>query len=158
MLLDFDGTLFVIAISFIIFAIIMHYSFYKPMRRVIEERDVFIVNNVNEARDLQNKAENILEDYKSKITQARLGAQERVENYTEKGKEERNKLISEARQLSEKELAAAKQMLDIEKDKAVHALKDDVGPLAQNIVSKVLGSSVSISGLDQDKIDKILRG
>lgn len=158
MLLHFDGTLIVIAISFIIFAAIMHNIFYVPMRTVIDERDDFIKSHLSEAKDVNGKAKELVDDYQQKIDNARKKANEAIEARTRKGKEEKSQIITKATEQAHSELEAAKKEIYSEKDAAIDTLKNDVAPLAQQIISKVLGQSVAISGIDQQKVDKILRG
>ena len=158
MLLHFDGTLIVIAISFIIFAIIMHHIFYIPMRRVIEERDEYLSDHHNEAKTMNLKASEILDEYNKKLAKARQQGQQSLEMHTGKGKTEKSKIISDASNKAHNEILSAREALNEEKNNAIDVLKSDVAPLAQQIVSKILGREVAISGLDQEKIDKILRG
>lgn len=158
MLLQFDGTLLIIAISFIIFAVIMHHIFYVPMRRVIEERDEYIFVHIDEAKRLRAKAYESVDQYNQKINKTRMEGQQKVEDKTILAKKEKSKIISDASQSAHGEINNARTVLNEEKNVALDALKSDVAPLAQQIVSKILGTSVAISGIDQEKVDKILRG
>lgn len=158
MLLQFDGTIIVIAISFIVFAVIMHNIFYVPMRRVIEERDDYIKAHLGEAKDLNNKAQELVDDYQQKINVARKKANTAIESHTQKGKEQKSQILTTATSQAHNEVEQAKAVINSEKDAAIDVLKNDVAPLAQQIISKVLGQPVSISGIDQQKVEKILRG
>lgn len=158
MLLHFDATLIVILVSFIIFAIIMNKIFYLPMRRVIEERDDYIFINIDEATKINVNAQEIVNEYNQKIKTARISAQESLELHTNKAKEEKSKLILGAKTDAHKEINTAKELLNAEKNVAIENLKKDVAPLAQLVVSKILGTTVAISGIDTEKVDKILRG
>ena len=158
MLLDFDGTLIVIAISFIIFAIVMHKIFYIPMRRVMDERKEYIQLHIDEAKELDSKAKEAINQYNTKLNTARLTGQSKVEEFTESGKDKKSKLLSDASAKAHEEIRIAKQSLQKEKEAAFTQIREEVAPLAQQIVSKILGATVSISGIDQDKVDKILRG
>lgn len=158
MLLHFDGTLIVIAISFIIFAIIMHKIFYVPMRRVMGERKEYIQLHIDEAKKIDSNAKEAINQYNKKLNTARLTGQGKVEESTELSREKKSKLLSEASAKAQEEIKVAKISLQKEKEDALTQVKEDVAPLAQQIVSKILGTSVSISGIDQEKVDKILRG
>lgn len=158
MLLHFDGTLIVIAISFIIFAIIMHKIFYIPMRRVMDERKDYIQLHIDEAKKIDSDAKEAINQYNQKLNTARLTGQGKVEESTELSRDKKSKLLSEASVRAHGEIKVAKQSLQKEKEDALMQIRDDVGPLAQQIVSKILGTDVSISGIDQEKVDKILRG
>lgn len=158
MLLHFDATLIVIAISFIIFAYIMHHIFYVPMRVIMEERDTFIDGNLNEAKRLTDKSLEHVADYQGKIKKALKTAQDRMEVHSETTKKEKSTIIGEASKEAQVEITSARDTLSKEKDSAIDELKGSVSPLAQQIVSKILGSEVSISGIDNEKVDKIMRG
>lgn len=158
MLLDFDGTFLVILISFLIFAFVMHKIFYLPMRKVIQEREEYIGFNFEEAKKTTENAEKFIDEYNQKIKAARFSGQKALDDYINDGKKEKNKIVIQANQKAEQEIKAAKESLINEKNNAIETLKEDVIPLAQQIVSKVLNTQVSISGVDHDKINKLLKG
>ncbi|MEW5822092.1 MAG: hypothetical protein AB1782_18000 [Cyanobacteriota bacterium] len=157
MLLHFDATIIVIAISFIIFAAIMHHVFYLPMRRVIEERDDYVNSHKDEAKKLTDEAKEIITVYNQKLNKARLTGQATIESTTVKAKGEKSQIISTASNNAHDEIKTARTALNEEKNKAVEVLKNDVAPLAQQIIAKLLSADVAISGIDQEKVEKILR-
>lgn len=158
MLLQFDGTLFVILISFIVFAVVMQKIFYVPMRTLIENRDNYISGNHEEAKNAAEKSAKILEEYRNKIREARLSSQQTIDQLTGKGKEEKSKILNQASSVVVKESQMAQELLDKEKDGAIEELIKEVSPLAQQIVSKVLGTTVAISGIDYEKVNKLMKG
>lgn len=158
MLLDFDGTFLVILISFLIFAFVMHKVFYLPVRKVIQEREEYIGFNFEEAKKTTVNAEKFIDEYNQKIHSAKLSGQKALDDYVNAGKKEKNKIVIEATKKAEQEINTAKELLTNEKNNAIESLKADVVPLAQQIVSKVLNAEVSISGVNHDKVNKLLKG
>lgn len=64
-MLEFNATFLVSMISFIVFIIIMNAIFYKPILGVIEERENFINDHYNDAKNSKDKAQSLLEQKKN---------------------------------------------------------------------------------------------
>ena len=44
-MLEFNGTAIVLAISFVIFVILENFIFYKPLKKILDERENYIADN-----------------------------------------------------------------------------------------------------------------
>ena len=68
-MLEFNATFLVSMISFIVFIIIMNAIFYKPILGVIEEREKFINDHYNDAKNSKDKAQNLLEQKEKRLNE-----------------------------------------------------------------------------------------
>lgn len=157
-MLDFDLTFVVMAVSFIVFMVIMNHIFYKPMRRIIDRREEYINTHKDDAETKTQEAKKILAEYDSKLEKARLSGLEAIRNQSDEAKSERSQLVSDATRKATEQLETFRAAFEIEKATSVDALSNEVAPLAQQIVSKLLGTQVAISGVDNEKVKNILRG
>ena len=60
--MEFNATFIISAISFIVFTLIMNAIFYKPLQKVVSERQKFIDETLEEAKVHTKKSEAILKD------------------------------------------------------------------------------------------------
>ena len=60
--MEFNATFLVSAISFIVFTFIMNAIFYKPLTSIIEERENFINKAIDDAKNSENIASNLLKN------------------------------------------------------------------------------------------------
>ena len=84
MLLEFDGTFIFALISFIIFMLIMNVILYRPITKIMEERQKFYDKNKKTVMESKKKAEDILGEKQDKILTAKLAAANMLQNTQDK--------------------------------------------------------------------------
>ena len=154
--MEFNATFLVSVISFIIFTIIMNMIFYKPLGRVISERQKFIDETRNDARNSIQKADAILQDRDNKLNKSVADAKKLVADKVNEANENSREKTAQAKQKSTEEIASAKSNLQEEAKQYTQELKTKVKDLAEVISSKVLGINVKIENADNELIDRIL--
>ena len=70
-MIELNGTSIVLAISFVIFVILLNFLFYKPMKKVMEERAKYIQDNKNDADTDNSKTQKLIEEKNTKIAEAK---------------------------------------------------------------------------------------
>ena len=60
--MEFNATFLISAISFVVFTFIMNAIFYKPLTEIIEEREKFINKTLDDAKNSQNIAQELLKN------------------------------------------------------------------------------------------------
>lgn len=156
MLLQLDGTLIVLIISFIIFMFIMQKIFYAPVRELKEERKHYIENNKAMAEQIKREAEVILKDYNSKIISTKLKANKIALNSTLQANNTKSAILQKKLEQVNSRINSYKQYIDHDKNEAKEALKTQVASLAQSISAKILDEEVAISGITSEVIDKAM--
>jgi F-type H+-transporting ATPase subunit b len=137
--MEFNATFIVAAISFIIFTLIMNAILYKPLQKVVLERQIFIDDTLEEAKRHDEKSEAILKDKEAKLINTKHEAKRVISEKTEKVKEEKSALTAQAQQKSVQEIEFAKNELKQSKNEAEKILSKEVQNLSQSILSKILG-------------------
>jgi len=74
-LFDFDATLPLVAIQFILLTIILNIVFYNPLLNTITERNEFILNNLAKASEVLTKANELTTKYEQELSSIRKEAQ-----------------------------------------------------------------------------------
>lgn len=155
--MEFNATFIASAISFIVFSIIMNAIFYKPLGKVVMERQQVVDDNYKEAKLNTAKSEAILKDKERKLDKTKHEAKKTIAEKANEAKERKSILAAEAQQKATQVIESAKTDLMKSKDEAQGVLSDNVINLAQDISSKVLGENISISNVDKNLISEAMR-
>jgi F-type H+-transporting ATPase subunit b len=79
-LFDFDATLPLVAIQFIVLMVILNIVFFNPLLITIRERNEFILNNLAKASEVLTKANVLTTQYEQELTSIRKEAQTEITN------------------------------------------------------------------------------
>mmetsp|Transcript_6998 Transcript_6998/g.14636 ORF Transcript_6998/g.14636 Transcript_6998/m.14636 type:complete len:157 (+) Transcript_6998:144-614(+) len=79
-LFDFNLTLPLIAIQFILLTIILNIILYNPLLTIIEERKEYILTNLGKASELLSEANKLTAQYEQELTNVRKEAQLEITN------------------------------------------------------------------------------
>ncbi len=113
------------------------------IQKTLAERTDKIEGGLERAEELQAEAQRALEDYRARIAEARQEAA----RLREQAREEGAQIIAEMREQAQAEsrrlLEAAQAQLDAERQQALTALRTDVGALAVELASRIVGESLA---------------
>ena len=157
-MLEFNGTAIVLAISFVIFVILENLIFYKPMKKVLDERENYITDNEKSASDNLTTAQTLVEEKDKKIAEAKGKSSQLLNETSLKTQEEFDVAVKDAKQNSNAKLDELKNNLEEEKVTVQDELKKEIGAYAANIISKILKKEVSMVNVKDEVIEKALRG
>lgn len=79
-LFDFNLTLPLIAIQFILLTIVLNIILYNPLLTIIEERKEYILTNLGKASELLSEANKLTAQYEQELTNVRKEAQLEITN------------------------------------------------------------------------------
>jgi F-type H+-transporting ATPase subunit b len=79
-LFDFDATLPLVAIQFIVLMVVLNVVFFNPLLITIRERNEFILNNLAKASKVLTKANVLTTQYEQELTSIRKEAQTEITN------------------------------------------------------------------------------
>ena len=68
-LFDFNATLPLMALQFILLTVALTFIFYKPVAKVLEDRETFISTNLAEASEKLIKADELYKQYDEQLKQ-----------------------------------------------------------------------------------------
>ncbi|HUK73721.1 MAG TPA: F0F1 ATP synthase subunit B [Streptosporangiaceae bacterium] len=126
------------------------------IQKTLTERTDKIEGGLQRAEELQLEAQRALEEYQARIAEARQEAARLREQAREEGAqiivEMREQAQAEARRL----LEAAESQLDAERQQALTALRTDVGALAVELASRIVGESLADETRRTRVVDRFL--
>jgi F-type H+-transporting ATPase subunit b len=137
-LFDLDATLPLMAIQFLVFVAIMNAVFYKPLLRVVDERDEYVRSNQAQAKDAEAKARELTRQYDQELAVARRDAQKTLNAAQEQAKQEAQAQIRVAQQEAQAQLMQAQADLSAQQAQALAQLEPQVQSLGEAILAKLL--------------------
>lgn len=138
--MEFNATFLASIISFLIFVLIMNWIFYRPLAKISDERKVFIDGNYKDAKDAQDKAEQIILDNELKKNNAYAQAKDILVEKSEDAKKQKSLSTSEAKNKSLETIKEAKSKLLHDRESSSSVLEGSVSDLADIICEKLNGS------------------
>ena len=137
--MEFNGTIIVAMVSFILFIIIMNLIYYKPILNIVEERQKLIDDNYSVAQNSNEQADALLAEKEVQLASTAVKAREMMGKKVDKTVQKAESITSEAKTRSLEEIQAAKQNLAEEESNIYVSLDASVNEIADSISEKILG-------------------
>jgi len=139
-LFDFNATLPLTAVTILLLMLVLNAIFYKPIAKVLDERDEYIRNNLTKASEMLSKAEAITKKYEQDLAQERRESQIIITSAQKEAQDIVAMEIKQAQKDTEQLVSEATNQLNSQKDKALKALEEQVTTLSEQIKLKLLSS------------------
>lgn len=146
--------------SAIIFAVILIFFWKRILPRVsaiLDARSQAIEGNIEKADEAQRQAEEALAKYTAQLAEARAEAGK----IRDAARADGAKIVSEAKEVATVEAnrvtATAKAQIEAERQAAVVSLRSEVGSMAIDLASGVIGESLSDDKKSKALVDRFLK-
>ena len=136
---DFDATLPLMAVQFLLLAALLNVVFYKPLTKVLDERDDYIRTNEMGARERLAKAEQLAKQYEQQLADTRRQSQTLIANAQADAQKIGAQKIAEAQQEADAKREQASLEIGQQKQEALQSLETQVDELSRQILEKILG-------------------
>jgi F-type H+-transporting ATPase subunit b len=124
--------------------------------KMLNEREDAIQGGIHRADEAQAEAAQLLEQYRAQLTDARQEASRIREEAREQGAqiiaELRERAEAEARRVTE----AAQSQIEAERQQALISLRAEVGALATDLASRIVGESLTDEARQSRMVDRFL--
>lgn len=144
------------AVCFVIILVFFWRYVLPRMQKLLDERAEAIEGNIAKADEAQRKAEAALEEYTAQLADARAEAGRIRETAREDGK----KIVAEAKEQAVSEAArvtaSAQAQIEAERQSALVSLRSEVGTIAIDLASGVVGESLSDDAKAKAVVDRFL--
>ena len=141
-LFDFNATLPLMALQFILLTVVLTFIFFKPVSKVIDERETYINGNLTTASEKLIKADELYNAYDEQLKTARVDAQAIIAKSEKEAKDVVAVEIDQARQDAAKLIEKTNKDLEAQKALALQQLETQVDELSQLIKEKLIGKEV----------------
>lgn len=144
-MLEFNLTLPVMMVLFLVFAWLMNVVFFKPVSEILEKRREYVQEQKDRAAAASKQFQDMQADYEARLKAAHGQAQEALQSAIKDAEAKRQALIDQVRAEVAREVADARKSIQSERTAAIASLQSEVGSFADQIKRKVLGGSPAYS-------------
>jgi len=137
-LFDFDGTLPVIGIQFLIFMFLLNTILYTPLLNVINERNQYINKNLAQASIILTQANKLTKQYEDQLLKARKKAQLEIESVQKVHKIILETEIKSSQKIFDNYLIKILNNLKIEKSRILSSLEKEINSLTNEIMVRIV--------------------
>jgi F-type H+-transporting ATPase subunit b len=135
---DFDATLPLMAVQFLLLTAVLNVVFYKPLTKAIEARSEYIRTNEADAKERLAKAEGLAHQYEQELAATRRQYQATIAAAQTEAQKLAAKKIAEAQQEAQAQREQVQRELDQQKQVALQSLEQQVEALSRQILDKLL--------------------
>ena len=150
------GLLFWMTLTFLILLFLLAKFAWKPILTAINEREVTIVDSLNQAKLAKQEVENLKAENEIIIREAKV---ER-DQILKEARDIRDRIVGEAKGLAKTEadkmIESARQTIQAEKSAAVSDIKSQIGTLSINIAESILKQKLDNDGAQDALVANIL--
>jgi F-type H+-transporting ATPase subunit b len=136
--LSIDGSFLFILISIIILIFVLNRTLFKPLNRVLDERERLGAGRLAEAKRLLKEHEDRLRYYEEQLRAARAESFERLENYRRQAQSESQKMVAQIKEENAFLVARAQEEIAQQAAIARQNLEAEARAMAFTISSQIL--------------------
>jgi len=144
------------AVLFILFAAVLTKLGWKPLLKMIEERERSIQQSVQSAEQARNEAQALLAQHKELLRDAGRQREEIVKSALADAERLRSELSAQARAEADTLLQRARDQIQREKQLALHEIRTRVADLAVEAAGKIVTSSLTPE-VQRKLVDEFIR-
>jgi len=137
-LFDFDGTLPVIAIQFVLFMFILNFILYTPLLDTIDERNIYIKTSLEEATTVLAKSNQLNTKYEKKASKARKAAKLDLITYQKLYKDILDEKMKSSQTFINDFLLETTKNFENNKDNILVSFDSEIDSLSSQIITKIL--------------------
>ena len=130
-------------ISFILLVLLLWKVAYPQILKGMKTREETIKQQLEEAQKTKKEAENLLEDYKRRLAEARSEAQKIINEGKSLGENMRKEIVQNAQEESNQIVKRAQEEIELQKQKAILELQGKIADLSIMAATKIINKSLN---------------
>lgn len=141
-MVDINSTLLIQLANFLLLLLALNLILFKPLRRIIQERELGISTAFTDAKTAQEQMQRLLEQYNASLAEAKQKATAAYSALYQQGLDSQREMITAERTRAGETLDKARAEIAAAADAARTDLKQEADRLSQDITAKLLGRAV----------------
>ncbi len=139
---DINMTLIAQVLNFFVLLVILKKFAYKPLLNLMEARRQRVISDLENAEKNRLDSEKIKADYEKQLAEVKHEAQVIFDKANKLANETREEIITQARAEQERLIAAAREQITREQQKAMMELRNEVASLSMLVATQIVGKSI----------------
>lgn len=128
---------------FLVLGVILNKVLFRPYLNLLEERERKTTGAQHDSTDLEREGARLRAQYEEKIAQAQATGYAAKELIAQEARQQREKVLTQAREAATSMLEAVQQEVEIQLQKERQLIATEVKTLAHEMASKILGRDVA---------------
>ena len=146
------------AVTFLVFVAILHFLLYKPVRRIMEERQSEMAADREKAEAMRAEAEKLREEAEERTRALDAKRDELLNTAREEAEERRRELLDEAETQGRERLERFRRVMEHEREQLLEKIRDEL----RDTIVKVAASALSDAGASlteraMDRVEELLK-
>lgn len=137
-LFDFDGTLPIIALEFILFMVGLNIILYSPLLETIDERNVYVKKSLENASSILSKSNKLNTQYEEETAKVRSAAKSDIITYQKLYKNILESKMKSSQNYIDKFVNETTINFDTNKETILVSLDNEIDAISNEIISKIL--------------------
>lgn len=126
------------------------FMFFNPARKFLEKRKQSIADDINAAKEGKEEAERLKSEYEEKLKNVDSQVEEILSDARKKALANENRILADAREEAGKIIDNANREANLEKQKVVNEVKEEMVNVASAMAGKIVASSLNAA--DQKRL------
>ena len=143
-MLRLDINLVFTIINLLVLCFLLTKFLFKPVNRIIAQREAAIKEEFDEARETKKESEELKNEYLQYMENAKQEAANIVKDAKSKAKIEYERILKLADEEAQRRLQKAEETIAEEKSKSIHSVEKELEDLVISAAAKVVGKQVSL--------------
>ncbi|TDC35381.1 F0F1 ATP synthase subunit B [Micromonospora sp. 15K316] len=143
-------------IAFIILCFVLMKFVFPRMEQTFQARVDAIEGGIKRAESAQAEANQLLEQYRAQLAEARTDAAKIRDDARADAEGIRQDILAKAREEADRVIQAGKDQLAAERATIVRELRAEVGTIAVDLASKIVGESLADEARRKGTVDRFL--
>src|SRR4051812_21326320 len=143
-------------IAFGILCYVLMKFVFPRMEQTFRARVDAIEGGIKRAEDAQAEANKLLEQYKAQLAEARTEAARIRDEARADAEGIRQDVLAKAREESDRIIAAGQEQLATQRESIVRDLRSEVGTLAVDLASKIVGESLADEARSRGTVERFI--
>lgn len=141
-MIDINVSLLIQLANFIVLFIVLNAILFKPIRQVMQERELGISSAFGDAKAAQERMQNLLGEYNASLAEAKQKAMTAYNSLYQQGLDAQRDMVAAERTKAGDMLDKARAEIVTASSAARGDLKKEAERLSQDITAKLLGRAV----------------
>jgi F-type H+-transporting ATPase subunit b len=144
------------SIAFALICLVLMKFVFPRMEETFRARVDAIEGGIKRAEDAQAEANELLEQYRAQLAEARTEAARIRDEARADAEGIRSDVLAKAREESDRIIAAGRDQLAAQRESIVRDLRAEVGTLAVDLASRIVGESLADEARSRGTVDRFI--
>ncbi|MFB9860843.1 F0F1 ATP synthase subunit B [Salinicoccus siamensis] len=137
------GSSLVQLVTFLVLLGALSYFVWKPLKKVMDEREQLIHSEIDEAEQRRIDAVKLKEENEAVLRETQTEISAMMDNAKNQAKKEQEAIIHDANTRANQMMETAKADIEREKEKAIRDINDQVGEISVLIAEKMIAKEIN---------------